>query len=453
MTIKGLKRAGAALAAVLLAAVLMLLAGPRAAYADDLAAPANPHFEYDEDASGWIKGVTACWEPVAGAAGYYVTVYWEGMSYSSTQKISDGAVTSSDVTDAVTDGAGTYSFRVSAYDNDEFEGDEAESESVTVYRVVVSTSSHGDGVYICAKEGSKIGPLVEAAYLSTLTNESGAYKHNDGDGNPDTLVAVTPDWAGSYASKIALLAAACWPSGGEGYEKTLSEDTYVSTVWLSDMCSVDGDLHSWEQKTQKAWLNKSGAIYYECTTCHEGQDGGIIPLVPLTEIKLSTNSYTYDGKAKKPKVTVMSSDGPLATTEYKVTYSNNVNAGTAAKATVTMTSDYYAGTKSLTFKIGQAANSAKAKKMAVKKTVKAAAVGKKVQKVALPKVTAKFGKAVWKVAAKDKKGVLTLKAGKVVVKKGAKKGTYVIKLKATVAGTKNYKAAASKVVTVKVVVK
>ena len=89
----------------------------------------------------------------------------------------------------------------------------------------------------------------------------------------------------------------------------------------------------------------------------------------------------------------------------------------------------------------------------MKKTVKLAAAKKAAQKVALPKVTAKFGTAKWKVAAKDKKKVLALKGGKVVVKKGAMKGTYVIKLKATVAATKNYKAAQTKVVTVRVVVK
>ena len=68
-------------------------------------------------------------------------------------------------------------------------------------------------------------------------------------------------------------------------------------------------------------------------------------------------------------------------------------------------------------------------------------------------MTAKFGKAKWKVTTADKKKALTLKNGKVQVKKGAKKGTYTIKLKAKVAKTKNYKAAASRVVTVKVTVK
>lgn len=58
-----------------------------------------------------------------------------------------------------------------------------------------------------------------------------------------------------------------------------------------------------------------------------------------------------------------------------------------------------------------------------------------------------------KVAAADKKKALSLSGTKVKMKKGTKKGTYIMKLKAQVAKTKNYGAAATKVVTVKVVIK
>ena len=78
---------------------------------------------------------------------------------------------------------------------------------------------------------------------------------------------------------------------------------------------------------------------------------------------------------------------------------------------------------------------------------------KKANAIVLPAVKTKFGKAVWKVTSKDKKKVLSLSGSKVKVKKGAKKGTYTIKLKASVSKTKNYKAASSKVVTVKIKVK
>lgn len=50
-----------------------------------------------------------------------------------------------------------------------------------------------------------------------------------------------------------------------------------------------------------------------------------------TKITLSTTSYTYSGSAKKPSVTVKAGSTKLKSgTDYKVTYSNNTNAGTAS---------------------------------------------------------------------------------------------------------------------------
>ncbi|WP_197021143.1 CAP domain-containing protein [Ruminococcus sp. FC2018] len=65
---------------------------------------------------------------------------------------------------------------------------------------------------------------------------------------------------------------------------------------------------------------------------------------------LSTASYVYDGQAKTPAVTVKDSSKTLSNgTDYTVSYSSNVNAGTA---TVTITGKgSYKNSKVLTFKI------------------------------------------------------------------------------------------------------
>ena len=65
---------------------------------------------------------------------------------------------------------------------------------------------------------------------------------------------------------------------------------------------------------------------------------------------LNTTSYVYDGKAKTPSVTVKDGQKTLTNgTDYTVSYSSNVNAGTA---TVTITGKgNYKNSKSLTFKI------------------------------------------------------------------------------------------------------
>ena len=69
-------------------------------------------------------------------------------------------------------------------------------------------------------------------------------------------------------------------------------------------------------------------------------------------ITLSQDSYDYDGIAKKPTVTVTSGSTVIPSTEYTVSYKNNVNVGTA-KVTVTAnsTSKVLTGSITKTFSI------------------------------------------------------------------------------------------------------
>jgi len=68
------------------------------------------------------------------------------------------------------------------------------------------------------------------------------------------------------------------------------------------------------------------------------------------EITLEKDSYDYDGNAKEPAISsVKAGTNTLSDTDYTVSYSDNINAGTA---TVTVTGKgNYTGTKSVTFKI------------------------------------------------------------------------------------------------------
>ena len=70
------------------------------------------------------------------------------------------------------------------------------------------------------------------------------------------------------------------------------------------------------------------------------------------EISLATTSYSYDGTAKTPTVNITVQKGvhqPVLGTDYKVDYTNNINAGTAT-ATLTGIGNYN-GTTSLNFTI------------------------------------------------------------------------------------------------------
>lgn len=77
--------------------------------------------------------------------------------------------------------------------------------------------------------------------------------------------------------------------------------------------------------------------------------------VATADVKLSTSTYVYDGKAKKPGVTVKIGDRVLKDgVDYTVSYQNNVNIGNSAKVVVTG-KGIFKGSASKTFAIKMAA--------------------------------------------------------------------------------------------------
>lgn len=180
----------------------------------------------------------------------------------------------------------------------------------------------------------------------------------------------------------------------------------------------------------------------------------------VTEVTLKTAKSAYTGKAQTPAVEfVKAGDTELKSSDYTVTYKNSK--GKTIKTTaiknvgtyqvVVSGKGNYSGSKTAVFKVTKAGNKATfAGKKTIRKTLEEKALKEKTRKLKLPKVWTKFGTAKWKVAKKDKKGVLSLKRGKVVVKKGAAKGTYTIRVKAVVSKTANFKGASTKTVTIKV---
>ena len=100
--------------------------------------------------------------------------------------------------------------------------------------------------------------------------------------------------------------------------------------------------------TKKASYGTAGTETIRCSICGHTESFAIAAPSVVT---LSQTSYTKDGKAKKPAVTVKDTDGNVITAEhYSVNYTNNINAGTA-KATITFKGDRYEGSISKTFTI------------------------------------------------------------------------------------------------------
>ena len=104
-----------------------------------------------------------------------------------------------------------------------------------------------------------------------------------------------------------------------------------------------------------ASIGVKGSKHKECTVCKKILETAEIPAlsrisISKASVTLSTSTYAYDGKAKKPGVTVKLNGKTLKNdTDYTVSYSNNTKVGTA---TVKITGKgNYTGSVSKTFKI------------------------------------------------------------------------------------------------------
>ena len=80
------------------------------------------------------------------------------------------------------------------------------------------------------------------------------------------------------------------------------------------------------------------------------------PVIKVTNptITLNPSSYTYNGTAKKPAVTVKNGNTTIPATEYNVSYSNNTNAGTATVTITDKAGGNYEVSGSKTFTINKA---------------------------------------------------------------------------------------------------
>ncbi|MBQ6636867.1 MAG: Ig-like domain-containing protein [Lachnospiraceae bacterium] len=130
------------------------------------------------------------------------------------------------------------------------------------------------------------------------------------------------------------------------------------------VCSVCGEViipqetvpetgHKWNSGavTKNPTLEEEGIITYTCSVCEAQKTQNIPKLIDLSDAEVGVvSAMTYTGKALKPEITV-TLDGTELTegADYTVTYSNNINVGTAAVKVTGKGS--YAGAVNKTFKI------------------------------------------------------------------------------------------------------
>ena len=159
-----------------------------------------------------------------------------------------------------------------------------------------------------------------------------------------------------------------------GYSGDASEYTF----------SVNSHQHSWKTSSvTKATPNQNGRLVRKCSDCGETTTSTIYR---PAYVDLSATSYTYNGKAKKPSVTVTDANGnTLSRSSYSVSYDRDSKS--AGRHTVKITlKGSYSGTMKRSYTINPRATSvsklskkSKGFTVKVKKLSAATATGYQVQ--------------------------------------------------------------------------
>ena len=238
--------------------------------------------------------------------------------------------------------------------------------------------------------------------------------------------------------KDKAVAATCTKKG-----KTAGSHCSVCGAVIKAQKTVSALGHKYKTTTKKATTSKSGKTVTACTVCGKVKKTTVI--YKASSVKLSKTSYTYNGKAQKPKVVVKNSKGKALTEgkDYTVKYQSGRKSPGTYTVTVTFKGNY-SGKKTLTFTIAPKAP-----------TLKATAA-KKSAKLSWNKQTGATGYNVYMAASKNGKykKLANVKGNRNVkfTKTGLTKGkTYYFKVEAyTTSGKKTINGAYSAVKSVKV---
>ena len=244
-----------------------------------------------------------------------------------------------------------------AYDNESLTTGSADWEdwgpgNLSYNQSIISVFSGTRRQTVCAGYAKSYTALMRAAGLDAFSVTSSSHEWNKSE--------LYGKWYGTDAT---------WgdQSRGVDYSYLLKSDTTLKSSgdssahipesqWngmipasASDYdTSLPAHSHSWNTVVTKATPSTNGSVKKVCTECGKTEISSVI-YYPKT-FNLKAASYVYNGKARKPGVTIKGSDGnAIAASNYTVTYSNNIKAG---KATVTVKfRGNYSGTKKLYFTI------------------------------------------------------------------------------------------------------
>ena len=152
--------------------------------------------------------------------------------------------------------------------------------------------------------------------------------------------SVTYIWNDVFDNCINLSTIYCYP---DSYAETFAKDKGFQYSYIDEKCN-----HSLKTTLTKATAKKDGKSTQKCTKCGYTKTT-VIP--KIKSVKLSTEKYVYNGKAKKPNVSILDSNGKkIPSKNYSVTYAKGrKNVGTYSVKVVFK--EDYSGISTKTFTI------------------------------------------------------------------------------------------------------
>lgn len=266
------------------------------------------------------------------------------------------------------------------YLNDDIETEKLDTEIDEDGRLIVvvpkETHTHVGGTATCKEKarcsicGEEYGELEVHSYSTKwstdaknhwhactvcgVKKDSATHADSNKDGKCDTCSYNMHSHSGT---KIAQVDSTCTSYGLKAYYKCSCGKYYSDSsctkeitdlaVWKSGDGRIAKKNHTLKTTVTKATLKANGKKETMCSVCAKVTKKETIYMAKT--IKLSATKYTYDGKTKKPSVTIKDSKGnAIASSNYTVKYpSGRKNVG---KYTVKVTfKGNYSGSKNLTF--------------------------------------------------------------------------------------------------------
>lgn len=203
----------------------------------------------------------------------------------------------------------------------------ANEDTSGIYQILISTETdEWDEEYMLFEASADDLEKYKGKQTFTLKSESESLKYR-GSGKYRVYEVYICDYAGNYTEYYLNDAGTYLVSEEYVKNEDGSYDEITQKIKTVKYSVCNG--HVYKNSVTKATTSANGSMSKICKYCDTVKAGSKTTISRIKNVKLSKTSYVYDGKVKKPTVSVFDAKGKkIAATNYTVTYpSGRKNAG------------------------------------------------------------------------------------------------------------------------------